>query len=291
MKKKIKSGAMDLLAFIAGGGLYAISVNYFTAPNQIAPGGATGVATILNFLFQWPIGTVILILNLPLFIWGLIQHGFRFLSKTIFATVISTIIIDASAPFIHGYSGDKILAALFGGILSGAGLGLIFWRGATTGGSDLVAKLLTHHLRALSLGKLILLLDLVIIAASAVAFQNLESALYAVVAIFVSTQVIDAILYGWGSGNGKMLLIFSAKNPEIAQAIMERLERGATLLRSKGAFSGSEGYTLLCAVRRPEVYKVRDIVKEIDPQAFIIVGTAEEIAGEGFLPIEEKKSK
>ena len=114
MKKKIKSGAMDLLAFIVGGGLYAISVNYFTAPNQIAPGGATGVATILNFLFQWPIGTVILILNLPLFIWGLIQHGFRFLSKTIFATVISTIIIDASAPFIHGYSGDKILAALFG---------------------------------------------------------------------------------------------------------------------------------------------------------------------------------
>lgn len=288
MKNAMKNSVVDFLAFLIGGALFAGSVNYFTAPNQIAPGGATGVATILNFLFQWPIGTVILALNLPLFVWGFVQHGFRFLRKTIFATLVSTILIDASAPFIHGYGGDKILAAIFGGILSGAGLGLIFWRGATTGGSDLAAKLLSHHFRSFSLGKLILMVDLVIITASVFAFGNLESGLYAVISIFVSTQVIDAILYGWGGGNGKMMLIFSAKNPAIAQAIMERLERGATLLRSKGAFSGSDGFTLLCAVRRSEVYKVRDIVKELDSRAFIIIGTAEEISGEGFLPIEEK---
>ena len=184
-----------------------------------------------------------------------------------------------------------MLAALFGGMLSGAGLGLIFWRGATTGGSDLAARLLTHHFKGFSLGKLILMLDLVIIAASAFAYHNLESALYAVIAIFVSTQVIDAIMYGWSGGNGKMMLIFSAKSPEIAQAVLDRLERGATLLRSRGAFSGTEGYTLLCAVRRPEVYKVRDFVKEFDPQAFVVVGTAEEIAGEGFASIGGKDTK
>ncbi len=289
MKIKIKNGALDFLALAAGAVIYALSVNYFTAPNQIAPGGATGIATVLHYLFYWPIGTTILVINLPLFVWGLVQSGWRFLSKTIIATVIVTIAIDATAPFIKPYTGDVILAALFGGILSGAGLGLIFMRGATTGGSDLAAKLLAHRFRSLSMGKLILLIDLVIIAGSAVAFRNLESALYAVIAIFVSTQVIDTILYGWGVGSGKMMFIFSKENESIAQTIMQRLERGVTLLRSKGAYSGLEGYALMCAVRRPEVYKVRDIVKELDPEAFIVIGEAEEIAGEGFLPMEEKK--
>ena len=291
MKKKRKTEGMDFLAFAVGGALYALSVNYFLSPNQIAPGGATGVATILHYLLQWPIGVVILGINLPLFAWGLIRLGFRFLSKTIAATVLMTVLIDATAPFLQGYTGDKLLAALFGGMLSGAGLGLVFWRGATTGGSDLAAKLLCRLFPTLSLGKIILLLDLIVIASSAVAFKNIESALYAVVSIVVSTRVIDAILYGWGIGNGKMMFIFSTKNHEIAQAIIQRLERGATLLKSKGAFSGAEGYALLCAVRRPEVYKVRDVVKELDPSAFIIIGEADEITGEGFLPIETKNKK
>lgn len=288
-KAKAKSWFLDILYFIVGGGLYAVSINYFTAPNQIAPGGASGIATLINFIFHTPIGTVILLLNIPLFIWGVIQSGFGFVAKTVVATVINTVMIDISALYLPAYTGDKVLAALFGGLLSGAGLGLVFMRGATTGGSDMAATLLTRHIRFISLGKLILLIDFVVIGASAVVYGNIESALYAVIAIFVSSHVIDLMLYGLGEGNGKMLFIFSEKYQEISDDIMEKIGHGVTLLQSKGGYSGNEGYTIMCAVHRSEVYRVRDIVKEIDSQAFIVVGTAEEIAGEGFLPLAKKE--
>ena len=272
----------DGVAFLAGSFLFAVAVNVFTAPNNIAPGGLTGLATMVNYLFGAPIGTTILVFNVPLFIWGVLQINFRFILKTLAATVISSVTIDLTAGLFPPYQGDLMLAALFSGVLSGAGLGLIFMRGGTTGGTDLVANLIGRNFRHLSLGKLVLLVDLVVVLISAFVYRNYESPLYAIINIFVSSKLIDAVLYGTDTGTGKMMFIISPKNKEIAQRIMTDISRGVTELRSRGAYRGEEGEVLLCAVRRSEVYKTQDIIRSVDPDAFVIVGDAGQISGEGF---------
>lgn len=281
--------ARFLLLTLAGAALYAVSVNCFTAPNQIAPGGATGVATILKDVFGTPIGLMTLAVNIPLFLWGVLQSGLRFFGKTMIATLIFSAVIDLTAPFLPQYRGDMMLVALFGGVISGVGLGLTFMTGATTGGSDLAAKLIGGRLRHISLGKLILVIDFLIVLASMAVYGNLESGLYAIITIFVSSRVIDIVMYGFDSGNGKVLFVMSAKNEEITREITTKMERGVTMLRSKGGYTGREGYALMCAVRRNEVYTLREIVRKIDPDAFIIVGSAEQIVGESFAPIDPEK--
>lgn len=281
----------DGVAFLAGSFLFAVAVNVFTAPNNIAPGGLTGLATMVNYLFGAPIGTTILVFNVPLFIWGVLQINFRFILKTLAATVISSVTIDLTAGLFPPYQGDLMLAALFSGVLSGAGLGLIFMRGGTTGGTDLVANLIGRNFRHLSLGKLVLLVDLVVVLISAFVYRNYESPLYAIINIFVSSKLIDAVLYGADTGTGKMMFIISPKNKEIAQRIMTDISRGVTELRSRGAYRGEEGEVLLCAVRRSEVYKTQDIIRLVDPDAFVIVGDAGQISGEGFKQNHKSESK
>ena len=281
----------DGVAFLAGSFLFAVAVNVFTAPNNIAPGGLTGLATMINYLFGAPIGTTILVFNVPLFIWGVLQINFRFILKTLAATVISSVTIDLTAGLFPPYQGDLMLAALFSGVLSGAGLGLIFMRGGTTGGTDLVANLIGRNFQHLSLGKLVLLVDLVVVLISAFVYRNYESPLYAIINIFVSSKLIDAVLYGADTGTGKMMFIISPKNKEIAQRIMTEISRGVTELRSRGAYRGEEGEVLLCAVRRSEVYKTQDIIRSVDPDAFVIVGDAGQISGEGFKQSHKSESK
>lgn len=288
-RKKLGAYVLDTLSFLAGSVIYAVGVHIFTAPNHIAPGGATGLATLLYYLFGAPIGAVVLLLNLPLFFWGWKSSGFHFISKTVAATVTLSVALDAMTPFLPEYKGDTMLAAIFGGVLSGAGLALVFLRGGTTGGSDLVAYLLSRHFRSLSVGRLILIIDMFVVLASAVVYRNYESPLYALIVIFISTRLIDNILYGADAGNGKMMFIISRKNQEIAREILRSVGRGVTMLRSRGAYSGREGEVLLCAVRRPEVHKTYDIIRSLDPQAFVIVGDAGEITGEGFRPSEREE--
>lgn len=281
----------DGVAFLAGSFLFAVAVKVFTAPNNIAPGGLTGLATMINYLFGAPIGTTILVFNVPLFIWGVLQINFRFILKTLAATVISSVTIDLTAGLFPPYQGDLMLAALFSGVLSGAGLGLIFMRGGTTGGTDLVANLIGRNFRHLSLGKLVLLVDLVVVLISAFVYRNYESPLYAIINIFVSSKLIDAVLYGADTGTGKMMFIISPKNKEIAQRIMTEISRGVTELRSRGAYRGEEGEVLLCAVRRSEVHKTQDIIRSVDPDAFVIVGDAGQISDEGFKQSHKSESK
>lgn len=290
-RKQVWELLWDGAAFLVGGFLFAVAVNVFTAPNNIAPGGLTGLATMANYLFGTPIGTVILVLNVPLFIWGVIQVNFRFILKTLAATVIVSAAIDLIAGLFPVYQGDLMLAALFSGVLSGAGLGLIFMRGGTTGGTDLVANLIGRNFRHLSLGKLVLLVDLVVVLISAFVYRNYESPLYAVINIFVSSKLIDAVLYGVDTGTGKMMFIISPKNKEIARRIMTDISRGVTELRSRGGYRGEEGEVLLCAVRRSEVYKTQDVIRSIDPDAFVIVGDAGQISGEGFKRSQKPESK
>lgn len=273
---------IDTLFFLVGSFLYAASVNIFTAPNNIAPGGFTGIATMLNYLFGLPIGTTILVMNLPFFLIGAWQLGKGFLAKVVAATVLSSVIIDLTAPFMPAYQGDMMLCCIFGGILSGAGLALIFMRGGATGGTDLIAKLVSRFIRFVSLAHLILIADMFVILATIPVYRSIESPLYAFIFVFVNTKVIDMVMYGYDSGTGKMMFIISKNNQEIKQHILNDLDRGVTELKAKGGYSGIEGDVLLCAVRRGEMHKTLDIVKRIDSRAFVIVGDAHEITGEGF---------
>ena len=281
-KSRAKSMALDGLFFIAGALIDAVSVNVFTAPNHIAPGGVTGIGTMLNYLFQTPIGMVNMLINIPIVIWAIVEIGYKLVAKSIAAIIIFSIAIDTLALVLPAYEGNPFLAAIFGGVLEGIGLALVFMRGSTTGGTDMIARLLGKHFRHLSMGKLMLAVDLVVIAASALVYQKLESALYAIIAIFVSTRIIDTLLYGTDSGNGKLYFIISKKSDEIRQRILDDIDRGVTIIPIQGGYSGDNGEMLLCAVRRYEVTKINDIIHTADRDAFVIVGEAGEITGEGF---------
>ncbi len=281
-KSKAKTLSLDFLFFLAGSMIDAVAINVFTAPNHIAPGGVTGIGTMLNYLFQTPIGVVNMLINIPIVIWAILEIGYKLVAKSIAAIIIFSVAIDTMGLFLPVYDGNPLLAAIFGGALEGIGLALVFMRGSTTGGTDMIARLLGRRFRHLSMGKLMLAVDLVIIAASALVYQQLESALYAIIAIFVSTRIIDTLLYGTDAGNGKMYFIISKKNEEIKQKILEQIDRGVTVIPIEGGYSGQEGAMLFCAVRRYEVAKINDIIHTTDRDAFVIVGEAGEITGEGF---------
>lgn len=285
MLQKMKNVGLDLLFMLVGAVIYAVGVNGFTAPNNIAPGGVTGIATMLSFLFDTPIGTVILVINIPIIVWAIVEIGYKLVTKTMIAILLNSIAIDVVALFMPAYHGDPLIITLVGGVCEGVGLSLAFMRGATTGGTDMIARLLNHRLRHLSMGKLMLFLDGCIVVASAFVFKSIESAVYACIVIFVSTQIIDAILYGTDIGSGKMFFIISKKNEEIAERILNDLDRGVTFLKSRGGYLKQEGEVLFCAVRRFEVFRISEIIRETDPDAFVIVGDAGEITGEGFKPV------
>ncbi len=295
MKKKIhniiknkndslSSWIIDILAYIAGGFIYAISVNSFTAPNNIAPGGASGLAIVINYLYNLPIGILTIIINIPLFIIGFFKLGKRGVLKSFIAMILSSVIIDLTVPFLPVFSGDHLLAAIYGGVLTGFGLSLVFMRDATTGGTDLAARLIQQGAPHMSMGRLIMFIDLIIVAISAIVYKEMESALYAIITIFVSGQIIDGIMYGMGSG--KFIFVITSKYEQLSKAIMDKLERGVTLLEATGAYTGKSQKVIMCAVTKSEAFKIRRLVNNIDPDAFIIIGEAGEILGEGFKSLE-----
>lgn len=237
---------------------------------------------MLNYAIGTPIGVVVFIINIPIVIWAVVEIGYKLVTKTIICIILNSLAIDILAPIIPVYHGDPLIITLIGGVCEGVGLSLVFFRGATTGGTDMVARLLNHRLRHMSMGKLMLMLDGCIVVVSAFVYHSIESAVYACVVIFVSTQLIDTIMYGTDIGNGKMFFIFSKESEKIAERIMTELERGATFIKSRGAYMQQEGEMLLCAVRRFEVYHISEIIRTTDPDAFVIVGDAGEITGEGF---------
>ncbi len=276
----------DLLMFLAGSFIFAVSINSFLSPNHIIPGGLTGISTMVHYLTNFPIGAMTILLNIPILIWGCWVGGFRWIAKTLGAILFSSLIIDVSAGFLPVYHGDMLLTTVYGGVLAGLGLSLFFIRGATTGGTDLAATLLKRYFPQFSLGKMILMIDFVIVALSALVYQSFESPLYAVIVIFLTSKVIDTILYGVDHGNGRMMFIISARNDEIAGQIMLEIGRGVTAMKAVGCYTGQETSVLLCAVWRQEIYKVYRLIHQIDPKAFIIVGEAGEITGEGFQKLQ-----
>lgn len=278
MRNKVK----DYLIILAGAVIFALSVTVFTSPNQIAPGGVTGVATLLNFLFNVPIGAFILVVNVPLFIFGYKYIGNNFLVKSIVGTVLVSLLIDILDTFVNPYKGEVILAAIFGGALNGTGLALIFSRGGSSGGVDILATFVNRIKPHISVGNVILVVDVFIIFLSALVYQSIESGLYASISIFVSSKIIDTITYGTSRNNGKMMFIITTQYQRILQSLLNDLSRGVTVIDVIGGYSGQKKKMLVCALRPHQVFKANNIAKSVDSNAFIIVTTAGIINGTGF---------
>ena len=261
--------------------LYAIGFDWFYAPNLIGFGGVTGVGQVLNALFPiLPVGGVALVLNIPLFLLGWRLLGGHLLVSSLFAMTLSSLLVDALNLLITFQPLDQMLAAVCGGALVGLSLGVIFTQGATTGGTDLAARLLKLRLPWLSLGKLLLALDLVVIALAALVFGSVQTALYGVIAQVVSSFVTDTVLYGLD--NAKVAYIISDRYQAINDAIIRDMDRGVTLLHGEGGWSGTDKKILLVAFKQRQIVSLKRTVKELDPDAFLIVCDAHEVLGKGF---------
>ena len=282
LEKLFKNSITDYIIIALGASLYAASVAVFTSKNNIAPGGLTGISTMLNYLFSLPIGAMIFLLNIPLFLWAFFKNGKGFVVKTMTGTALVSVFIDIFQAVLPFYGGNIMLAAIFGGALSGLGLGLIFARGGSTGGTDIIAFSLNKRFPHISTGRLMLLSDAVVLTAAAIVYGNIESALYAGITIFVSVRVIDAVTYGTSRGNGKLIFIISDSYDVISREIIQKLGRGVTVLNGSGAYTGNSKRVLMCAARPNQVVKITKGVKIIDKNAFIVVTTANSILGEGF---------
>lgn len=286
--KKDKSKALLLLKenllWILGCLLYSVAVNALVLPNHLAQSGMTGASVILHRLFGLPVGAVGFLLNLPLLflMWKFL--GKTSLAKTLWVSVILSLCLDGVAwlfaNYLPVYTGDKILASLICGVLEGSGLGIIMTTGATSGGTDIIGKLINKRWPHISVGTIVMAADGIIVTAYMIVFRSLESGLYALIVAFVSTRVIDALIYG--TGNGKCLMIFTKKADEVSKAMISNSPRGVSIIPAKGAYSGEDNNMLICVARKSEIRKLIKIVKSIDNQTFIIVSEANEILGNGF---------
>lgn len=283
MKKKILEFSLDLIFYACGCAIYAVAVTMLISANSISPGGITGISTALTYLFGVPSGLLLLLLNLPILIIGFFKLGGFFIAKTFIVTIMASLFLDISEAVLPKLYTDKILAALFGGILMGLGLSLVILRGATTGGIDIIAKLINRKFRHFTVGRLILLMDAGVISFAAIIYQNIESALYSVLAMYASSKIMDTVLYG--ADKGKIIYIITSFPDDICKTINNRLNRGITRLKAVGAYTGEDKEMLMCTVRRHEVHSVYSIINEYDAGAFIVVGEAGEIIGEGFKAI------
>lgn len=280
--KKVFDLIADNLIWIAGCFIYALAINFFNVPNQIAQGGFSGLAIVINYLTGLPVGIINLALNIPILLIALKFIGKKFVLKTLWVTVLLSVSIDLVALIPYEYTGDKLLASIFSGTLLGAGVALVAARGSTTGGTDVLSKLLRLVFPHISYGKLVMFSDLVVIAISAIVFRSIESALYAAIVIFVSSKVIDYILYGMAKS--KMLMVVTDHADEISQALVHSSPRGVSIVPAKGAFTGQDKNMLICVLRSNEVSPAIKLIKSIDPNTFTIITEANEIIGKGFKP-------
>lgn len=287
MKRNInlKSLAIDVLFALVGSFVYSAAVRMFIDPNHISVGGLTGLGSVLNYLLHFPIGLSVLAMNVPLFLlsWKKLGRGFFF--KTMFATVVISLMLDATV-FLPTFLENKLLAAVAGGVCSGAGLGIIFSRGMATGGTDLLAKLIKGWFRGVSYGKVILIADGVILVVAAIAYKDPWSILYSAITVWLSSTVIDTILNGME--RAKSVSIITNRKEEVLQGILQDVNRGATVWDAEGGYTKTGKDVILVVVRSYELFQLKRTVRMADPEAFMIVSDATEVLGNGFQREENK---
>lgn len=282
MKHKIK----NTVCIFIGTLLYAIGISLFLDPNNLAPGGVIGVSVILNRLFGLSTGTLYLIINIPIIALGIWKFGWKFMTSTAMVVVLNSFLTDFISEF-DTVTNEPLLAALAGGGLIGLGIGMVFRSGTTTGGLDIIIKVIKSKYKHIQTGMLFLMIDITVVTVSGIIFRDFNVAMYAAIAVVVSGRVMDRVLYG--SDEARMIYIISDKNEEIAKEAMEKLEVGVTYLEGKGAYSNSDKKVIMCVIRKQLAPKLEDIVKGVDPACFMIISSASEIYGEGYKNILQAK--
>ena len=255
-------------------------------PNSLAPGGVTGIAIILNRLSGLETGTWVLIINVPIIILGMWKFGLHFILSTLYCTAATSFFINLLATFGVATE-DRLLAALVGGALMAVGIGLVFKAGATTGGTDIIVKLLRLRFPHLKTGSLFLITDAIIVTSSAFVFKDLDVALYAGLVVFINSVLLDVVLYG--RDGAKLIFIISDVHASITKRLLEELDIGVTYISGTGAYSGKEKSVIMCVMKKQISAQAEVIVREEDPAAFMIVTSATEIFGEGYKSIYSEK--
>lgn len=281
---KDKNPAFRLLyeygVILLGGALYALCFNWFFQPNNISMGGFTGIGQIVNRLIPvLPVGVMSILLNIPLFILGVHKQGIKLLISSLFAMGVSSLMLDGLAAAHTFTPMEPLLASVYGGVMLGVAMGLLLTVGATTGGTELAARLLKYKVHSLSIGRLCLTIDVIVICLYALTFRSVNNALYGIISMYISSLAMDAVVYG--SINAKIAYIISGRSDEIAGQLL-RMDLGITLLDGRGGFSGDRKQVVLCAFKRSQIAAIKAAVTNIDPNAFIIVCEAHEVLGEGF---------
>lgn len=287
MNGATKRYTLMFLKILVGAILDAAGISFLLYPNGVIMGGIMGIAMILNRLLSTPVGLVTITLNIPLFILAWKRIGTNFLIGSIMGLVLSSGILDLFElvpPIV--LTTNPLLAGIFGGVISGFGQGLIYSAGGSTGGVDIIAKVLRHYFPYIDYGRIIMGLSAVIFIAYALVFEAYENALYSVFTSFIVSRMVDTVLYGLNYS--KVCYIISEKSGEISDAITRELSRGVTLLYGRGAFSGKDKMILLCAIKKQQILDLKRVVKRIDPDAFMIITEAREVLGYGFQYLEDK---
>lgn len=260
--------------------VYAVAFNWFFQSNDLTMGGFTGVAQIIHYLLPvLPIGVLTIVMNIPLFIIGVRCMGIKLLLSSLYAMAASSLLLDLVASLFTFQSMEPLLACIYGGALLGISIGLMLLVNATTGGTELLARLLKLRFHHLSIGRLCLICDVIVVLLYAAVFRNIHNALYSIIALYISSLAIDMVIYG--SRTAELAYIISGRSAQIGQALLE-LDMGITLLPATGGFSGDPKQVILCAFKRRQIAVIKAQVHSIDPNAFLIVCQAHEVLGEGF---------
>lgn len=266
--------------FIVLGVLFtAVGLDMFLVPNRIAAGGVSGIATIIHYAAYFPVGATMLAINIPLFMIGVKRLGMGFGLRSLFGTIVLSLLIDIMVPVVPVPTRDPLLASIYGGIIVGIGLGIVFRNKGTTGGTDLAAAIINNYMK-LRVGVVLFVIDASVIVTAGIVFKSAELALYALLTVFLTTRVVDIVQEGFGYA--KAALIVSHKPEEVAEAILRKLDRGATALLGKGMYTGADRDVILSVVTRSEISTLKELVASIDPMAFVILTDVHEVLGEGF---------
>lgn len=279
MKKLLR----QYLGMTIGIVLTAAALNMFLIPNKVAAGGVSGLATVLYYLSGWPVGMIMLAFNIPLFLLGIKILGPRYGMNTLYGAAALSVSIDLLAPYTPVLTHDLLLSSLYGGVLSGIGMGLVFRFKGNTAGTAMAAAIL-NKLYGISVGQALLAADFLVVAFAGVVFKSPELALYATISIFVTSQIIDLVQEGPSAS--KAFLIMTDKPQEVADGILYEIDRGVTFLQGKGGYTGQERELLLCVVSTSEVTQLKELIYQKDQRAFVIVADAHEVLGEGFTPVK-----
>ena len=278
-KANIKKYIIQIFGTIIGSIIMAFGVSLFLLPNQLSSGGFSGIATITYYLLKIPVGTMILMLNIPLFLFGWYRLGKNFFIKSVIGTTSLSIFIDIFDKY-PAITNDRFLACIYGGIIIGLGTAIILKSESSTGGTDLITNIIKTYNTNISMSKYLIIIDIVIIFLNIIFFKQIEIGLYSAIAIYLYGELIDIVFEG--VYYTKLLIIISDKNEKIADEIENKVKRGVTGLYGKGMYSNNDKLVLICAASRKDISRIKKIAKEIDKRCFIVVANAREVLGEGF---------